>query len=355
VPSEHIQAQSSAFNRAAKLLGSWLYQQRHGKHDTQKADMLARVATFPGGQALLQKAADRGVRIVVGAKKEIGSDGYYNSAKEPPEIGIANTGNPAGMAAALWHELRHMRQHEANPAGLCVPGSLKDPRTAHIMSMMMEADAFTAETLMALQQRKAGNAEYHHAMFANPDYGVRLHIKGFLRERPYESFRDDAAFSRALFTNLMVDGLLSYRASYFSHLGYQFAASNNLEEFRKRIGGAEKGGTGASPELTALYGPGFMSVSPQALMGAFYAAQPADEKHTLHLAQTTINRADSLTEEQFQKARTEILQRAQEIYMKDPDERHYSGPLSAKVADALKHAAEKNILTGKPRRGRSPS
>lgn len=345
---------TSAFNRAARVLGDWLFQQRNGDHDMRKADMLARVATFPGGPELLQQAADRGVNILVGAKKEIGASGYYNSASEPPVIGIANTGNSANMAIALWHELRHMRQHAANPGGLAIAGQLKDPRTAHIMSMMMEADAFTAETLLALQQNKAGNPEYHRAMFDNPPHGVRRHIRDFLRQSPYENFGDDAAFARALFTNLMTEGLLSYRADYFSRLGYQFATLDSLEKFQKSLGNSAKGGTETSTELASLYGPGFMSVSPKALLAAFYAAQPADEKQVLKMARAAVNRAPRLTEEEFQKTRLDILMRAQELYMKDPDEYFYPGAFSAKVGEALKRGAEKNSFTGRPRRGRSP-
>ncbi|TAL34837.1 MAG: hypothetical protein EPN97_08225 [Alphaproteobacteria bacterium] len=345
---------SGAFNRAAKSFGSWLYQQRHGKHDTRKADMLARVATFPGGQELLQKAAKRGVSIVVAPKKEIGSDGYYDAAKEPPEIGIANSGNPAAMAMALWHELRHMRQHEGNPAGMAFGGQLKDPRTAHLMGMMAEADAFTAETLMALQQKKSGNPEYFDAMFSRPDYGPHRYIAGFLRQQPYESFKDDAAFARALFTGMMTEGLLSYRASYFSRLGFHFRVSEDLAAFRRRVGNSKQGGIEADAPLAALYGPGFMSVSPKALMAAFYAAQPADERQALRLAQNTVNRADRLTEQEFRDARQEVIRRTQEIYMKDPDEYHYPGAFGEKVTGALKNAAEKDSFTGRPRRGRSP-
>lgn len=345
---------SGAFNRAAKAFGSWLYQQRHGRHDARKADMLARVATFPGGEELLKQAAGRGVHIVIGTRKEIGSEGSYDPAREPPEIGVANTGNPAAMAMILWHELRHMRQHMANPGGMAFAGQLKDPRTAHLMAMMAEADAFTAETLMALQQKKAGNPEYFDAMFTRPDYGPHRHIKGFLSAHPYESFKDDGAFARALFTGMMTEGLLSYRASYFSRLGFQFRVADDLAAFRKQIEKSRQGGLAADETLTALYGPGYMSVSPRALMAAFHAAQPADEQYVLRLAQNTVNRADKLTETEFRKARDDIVRHTQEIYMKDPDEYPYSSPFGEKVKAGLNAAARKDNFTGKPHRGRSP-
>jgi hypothetical protein len=265
------------------------------------------------------------------------------------------------MAIALWHELRHMKQDAANAGGMAVGGQLKDARTGHLMGMIAEADAFTAETLMALQQKKAGHQEYFEVTEKSRDYGVRKYIQGFLRRRPYESFRDDETFARALFTELMTEGLVSYRASYFARLGRHFAASATVEDFRKSVEQSETGGTKGGPELTKMYGKAYSSVSPRALMSAFWCVQPPEERDTLDLVETAVRLAPAMTESAFQQVKSDILERVQNIYMHDPDEPFYLRDEGVAAAGLLKKAALSHTpvpigkLTGRPHRGRSPS
>ncbi|MEZ0222913.1 MAG: DUF6782 family putative metallopeptidase [Alphaproteobacteria bacterium] len=341
---EQSESSLGAFNRASKGFGDWLYQKRHGKHDVRRAEMLTRIATFPGGTGLLNKAGEMGCDILVKPEKEVGAQGAFDDAGDQPVITIANTGNPAGMAIALWHELRHMAQYAANPGkGVAGPGQLKDARTAHMMGVMIEADAFTAETLMALQQKKAGNSEYYDAMFAGTrEPGAHRDILRFLRAQPYESFNDDAKFARALFTHLMMDGLLSYRTRYFSYLGAQFAAADNVDSFRARVAASKRGGMKAGPELGAFYGPGYTAVSPRALATAFLPVQPVDEQQMLALVERTVKRAPHLTENEFQQAKKEIFARKQDIWQKDPDDYDFPTPAQEKMRRVLQDMAKKD-------------
>lgn len=325
---------SRAFNGAAKTLGDWLGQAVHGSHDKRRAEMFARIRTFPGGEDLLKKAADAGCEIVVRPASEMGGEGDFNGRTIPPRIRIKNTGNTAGMAMALWHELRHFQQNAANgPRGFTHHGQLRDARTAHMMNVMIEADAFTAETVMALQQKKAGNPEYFNAMFDHPSNGAHRDIMRFMRDNPYEGFKDDASFSRALFTHMTSSGLLSYRASFFIHLGAEVYAANSADDFRQRVKESPRGGTKGSPDLAALYGPGYTSVSVRALATAFFTAQPDDEQKALNLVEQTVRRAPTLTEQEFQQAKREIVQQVNAIYGKDPDE---SDPYIFNVLDKRK-------------------
>lgn len=310
-----------AFNKAAKTVGDWLGQAITGTHDKRREEMFARIRTFPGGEDLLKKAAESGCEILVLPRSEMSGEGSFNARTTPPCIHIKNTGNTAGMAMALWHELRHFQQNAANgPRGYTHHGQLKDARTAHMMNVMIEADAFTAETLMALQQKKAGNPEYFNAMFDRPSNGSHRDIMRFMRDNSYEDFKDDATFARALFTHMTSSGLLNYRASYFLHLGASVYAAENVEDFRQRIKDGPRGGTRGSPELSALYGPGYSAVSVRALATAFFHVQPEDERQALELVEKTVRRAPTLTEEQFQEAKQDILKKTMAVYGKDPDE-----------------------------------
>ena len=332
----------SAFNGAAKVFGGWLARKRFGRNEDMRADILARIAIFPGGEELLRQAAELGCDIIVRSKRDVGAEGAYDNNGAKPVIYIANTGNAAGMAVALWHELRHMKQDAANPgAGFASGGQLRDPRTAYLMGVMIEADAFTAETLMAMQQRKAGRPEYAEAMFGRYlSDGPHLEIARFLKHRPYESFKDDAGFARALFTHLMTEGLVAYRAQYMARLGRHFALSENVEQFRARIAAEKAGGTNSTPGLNALYGPGFMSVSPRALATAFLPAQGVDEQQLLDRADKTVKRAATLTEAQFQEAKTDILRGTQEFWFKPLDEPQYVRREELQERDALRKAAQ---------------
>lgn len=334
------QKQAGAFNRAATGLRLWFYNKKYGPDETRRAEMLARVEALPGGADLLKTAADLGIPIRVLPKKEVGADGSL-SRGENYAVSVANNGNPAAMALTLWHELRHVLQNADNPeAGMPLGGDLKNARTSHMLALMQEADAFTAETLVAVQQRRAGNPEYYNILLEGKGEGPFAFIARFLRNRPPENFKDDAAFARALFTDLMCDGLLAYRAQFFARYLHEFKRADTLEAFRNRLDEVKAGGTHTGPELKALYGSGFMSsTSARALATAFWQAQPEDERQAVEMVGRTMRRAHRLTEAEFRAARDEIIQRTQELYFKDPEEAQFKSPDVLKAEKRLKQSA----------------
>jgi hypothetical protein len=341
------------FNQAAARYADWRAQKRHGPHETRRTEMLARVATFPGGAELLQQAAAKGVEIVVVREAVLkGGAADWNNNGPHPVIRVGNCGDPAGMALAFWHELRHMRQDDANPGrGFANGGQVRDASTAHLMGMMIEADAFTAETLLALQQKKAGNPEYYAAMFrAHDANGVHGEIVRFLEQKPYESFPGDAAFARGLFTYLMTEGLQTYRTGYFNTLAGHFRRAPTLGDFQALLARAERGGMRANQELTDMYGPGFSGVAPRALATAFWPAQNYEERGALDLIVKTISRAPSLTETGFQKARDEILDRAMGISFRELEHPRHVPDEEQQARDRLTKAAAQDRMP--PRRPR---
>jgi hypothetical protein len=334
------QKQAGAFNRAAAGLRLWLHNKKYGPDEKRRAEMLARVEALPGGPALLKTAEDLGIPIRVLPKKEIGADGSL-SRDGGFTVSVANNGNPAAMALTLWHELRHVLQNAGNPGiGMPLGGDLKNARTSHMLALMQEADAFTAETLVAVRQRRAGNPEYYNLLLAGKGEGPFAFIAGFLKSRPPENFRDDASFARALFTDLMCDGLLAYRAQFFARYLHQFRKAETLDGFRSHLDAVTAGGTQTGPELQALYGAGFMgATSARALATAFWQAQPEDERQAIEMIGRTVRRAHRLTEAEFRAARDEIIARTQELYFKDPDEARFKSPDVLKAEKRLKQSA----------------
>ena len=347
----------SAFNFAANKVVDWRDRKKYGPREVQLADILTRLSTFPGGQDLLRRAQAMEVDIsVVGRNDLKGALGHFEATGEKPVIQIATSDNAAAMTLYLWHELRHMLQHAANPDGMAMGGRLRDARTAHILGTMWEADAFTAETLTALKQKKSGHPEYFDAILAKPEPGAHQYIARFLQEKPYESFRDDASFSRALFTGLMLDGLLSYRVGYFDHLKQDIRNSKDIGEFRDKIAKSPSGGMVLGPELMAQYGTGFTQVSSRALATAFLRAQPFDEQSALLRVETMVRRADRMTDPEFQKAKQEIVSRLQDIWYKESN--GYRGQEAEAASNRLHKAAEAETPAAlsdlKPRRPAKP-
>jgi len=191
-------------------------QLRNGRHDKRRARMLAHIKVMPGGAEMLKTAEDNGIEIrVLRPDAMKGSAGKLTRcSKSPSVVSIANNGDDVQMALTLWHELRHVRQmHDWGRLSPGNTGRLRDTQRMHVLSMMIEADAYTSQTLMALQAKKAGRGGYMDALLRRESRAFKT-IRAFLEKTPYESFPDDGAFARALFVEVMQKGLPGYSRSY---------------------------------------------------------------------------------------------------------------------------------------------
>lgn len=291
-------------------------QWRRGEHVELCKALLKEIEGLPGGKALLKSAARSKVKISVVRPRQIkNSAGRFSRAKGKPNVYIANTGDRSRMATTLWHELRHVQQHidrgDIRTGGV---SRLFDTRRQHVISLMIEADAFTAQAMVALTQKEKGNPEYFNA-FMSRDTNAVVAIKRFLQENPFEKAIDKKEFARALFTDIMLDGLDGYSGKYMEAYYKIFKEKKTLEDFRKAIGKKK-----VPPEfhvstaLTDMYGQDYAAgTSVKALSTAFMRAQQPDVRGTLGLVEKTVQNVNSMTPGEYAKARREIMKRTKSL------------------------------------------
>ncbi len=292
-----------------------LVQLRRGRHDKKRAEIVERVTALPGGAALLAMAKEHGVKIYVVAPRKIDkSKGRFSRGGGKKIIRVSNNGDAALMATTLWHELRHVEQHVARGDMAGGTTRLLDTRAQHTLSLMHEADAFTMQALMAVRQKKDGNAEYLDK-FLNRGSAASLVTADFLKKTPYESFADETQFTRALFTEIMLRALPGYNSKYFEGYHGSFEKAENLESYCKLLGRLKTppdfDGTEKFSEVYSLKYMG--ATSARAIASSFLHAQPQEVYETLKLIETTAEKAQQLTETEFQKARAEILKRTKSL------------------------------------------
>jgi len=293
------------FTKADDRIVQW----RKGRHVEHRAEIINRVAEIPGGKALLKMAKEHGVRIFVVAPRRIDkAKGRFSRGSGRKTIRVANNGDVDLMTTTLWHELRHAEQHVERGDMDGNTTRLKDTRAQHMLSLMHEADAFTMQALFALRQKKAGNPAYFDKLVQRPG-AANIVIAQFTKENPYEKAADEAQYARQLFTEIMLRGLTGYNSKYFDGYNESFKTMDSLESYRNVL--AKKNSApdfGDAEGLTAVYGEKYMAtVSIRAIASSFLHSQPKAAHDTLKLIEETAERAQSLTEQEFQQARKQIL------------------------------------------------
>lgn len=290
-------------------------QWKHGTHRAARTEIMARVAAMPGGDELLKSAKKHGVKIYVVRPARIDDvQGRFSRGRSGAVIRVANRGDIARMTTTLWHELRHMQQHIDRGDMKSAAGKLINAQDEHVIGMMIEADAFTAQTLMALCEARNGNPEYIDAMMAKGG-GARGCIGKFLKTSPPESFPDERHFARALFTEIMQNGLPRYSAKYFERHNKIFNAASSSAKFREIVAQSHAGSAfNPSEKLSGTYFAANDDVpAVKDLARLFLEKQPAEAQATLALIEDTVKKAPVLKEEEFQQARDAILEGTQSL------------------------------------------
>ncbi|HYD18276.1 MAG TPA: DUF6782 family putative metallopeptidase [Patescibacteria group bacterium] len=286
-------------------------QLRHGAHSDARAEIMDRVAAIPGGAELLNLAQQHKVKILVVNPASIDDvQGRFSRGPAGVFIRVANRGDIARMTTTLWHELRHMQQHidRGDMAGRA--GKLHNARAEHVIGLMIEADAFTAQTVMAVQQARGGRPEYLEAMLSRDGPAMDC-IREFLKKNQPPDFSDDRHFARALFTEMMREGLPRYSAKYFERHRNIFQRAATAEKFRKLVKRE-----GVAPKflptdrlLDTYLHRDDPAPSVSALARKFFCEQPREAQETLALIEDTVQRAKDLSQSEFKQARNEIIDR----------------------------------------------
>ncbi|MBI1214913.1 MAG: hypothetical protein GC185_03725 [Alphaproteobacteria bacterium] len=315
-------------------------QLKNGRHKKRLKRILSHIETMPGGAKMLETARKNGVAIQVLRPQAMkGAAGKLTRySKSPSTVSIANNGDDVQMALTLWHELRHVQQmHDWGRLDPGNTGRIKDTKRMHVLSMMIEADAYTSQTLMALKAKEQGQGEYLDALMRRRTRAFNA-IKGFLEKNPYDPKGDEGAFSRALFAEVMKKGLSGYSVSYQKNYAQVFNAAASAKSFHgsvKRV--REPPAFKPSNLILQVYRSDALGeISLDDLVLKHFQAQPEELQKTLELIDMTVNAAPRLDEELYQKSRKFILSR-----LPKPDEKEEEKTPRQKLADAFNRAVRK--------------
>jgi hypothetical protein len=313
-------------------------QLRHGSHSDHRRAIIARLKELPGGEAMLLSAKKHGVKIsVVSLRRNKGSKGKFTRSSSGARIRVSNTGSGARMATTLWHELRHMQQHIERGDMTGGVTRVLDTRAQHMISLMIEADAYTAQMLMGLRQKKAGNPEYYDALMERKSPAF-ISIKKFLKKTPYETVQDEKAFARALFTEMMLTGLPAYHAKYLDAYAKAFESAKTAEEFRAQMSGRKPPPDFApSKSLHDIYG---VTAPPdlRRIAASFLSAQDKALRRVIGKVDDTTRNAAMISETDFQQAKAEIVRESKRLAKSF---RKNAAPTSPQKHDILRTAAIK--------------
>lgn len=286
----------------------------NGSHKACRVEIMRNLSVLPEGKALIDLAAQNGIAIHV-----VGELGGLHGLFEKDAVYVLNTGNPAKMTLTLAHELHHARQFaEMGIADPCAPLSSEEIRSLHIQRLMIEADAFTTEAMLALRFLKAGQLAYLKCILESnaPPYTV---MQDFFAARPYGADTDEASYRRALFTEVMLRGLPHYKSGYFSSLAGAVKKSD-LQGLREERGKASQRVSGFPLPAGIAVSYGFVATgetSVRALSTAFLQTLPVWERKTLRLIEQVVTRAERVTEKEFRVLRDEIVRRCEEHSMEE--------------------------------------
>ncbi|MDE1151523.1 MAG: hypothetical protein PW788_03205 [Micavibrio sp.] len=318
----------------------------NGTHESRREEILQRMDDLPGGDVLKKLLLDEDISLEVQSPRQLRNCfGQVSKAPGNDRVSaqIANNGDGVGMARTAYHELRHVLQ--IADMGQLDEGAgrrLKNVRTGHMISLMMEADAYTAEIVSAIKADKNGKPEYLRDVLNKRDNGPNVdHAKRFLRMNPFDSFKDEGAFARALFTDLMMNSLDNYSTNYFGSYRMQFLVCPTLQEFKDHLdkSGPMKDFT-PSEKLGAIYGADFAGgVSVRALTAMFRTQMPQEEQNVLRLIDSTVKKADTMTDAEYEKLRDDILIKTQSIYWKEDHNTHPPGTAYSAASRFLQKAA----------------
>jgi hypothetical protein len=263
---------------------------------------------------------------------------------ETVSVSVGNTGNLPQMVMTLFHELRHMQQNqELDTLRSGTFLSMKNPQRSHILALMYEADAFTSETIFALERKKQGDSQYYDSMVKHGHDLAKVTAR-YIRSAPVSYDKDPEAFRRGLFAHVMLEGLAGYSAGYFLTHAANFERADTRKKMITML--ADEKPVGAVKNDSALanvYGSKYMSkASVPVAASVFFKALPDAEQHVLKLMDKTIRNLDNMTEDAYQKARKEISTAAKDIYMTDPEELSFSRKTLA-IRSAIRQAATADL------------
>lgn len=275
------------------------------------------MALVPEGREILKFADENGISIKF-------DDDIYNRGKS---IGVADAHSvllnedysDTRLTLTLLHELRHTQHfeffkrnqvdnHTTFEAPRETAFTFMDPRAQAFQMRLMEGDAFTFQTMAALKLKQLGRPEFYDEMKDSES----ATIKEYIAKNPPESFKDEKALARGLFTHLQLHGLKRYDEHYFGSLGYSLKmhpdALDTVLHPDPRPQTAIPLTSIGTEQLGKLYGAELMSgTSLKALQTGVMQSYSPYDRETIKLAARLPGEAATLTQQEY-AAKSEYIQ-----------------------------------------------
>ncbi|TAL28367.1 MAG: hypothetical protein EPN97_14630 [Alphaproteobacteria bacterium] len=264
------------------------------------------MSLIPEGRELLKFAEDHGIEINF-------NDNIRGRAGEADAHSVTLNGeySDTRLTITLIHELRHTQQfeffkrsHVDHLLTFQAPRddafTFMDPRAQAFQMRLMEGDAFTFQAMSALKLKQMGRPEFYEEWTGSETKT----IKAYITAHPPESFMDEQAMARGIFTHLQLHGLKRYDEHYFGMLRYTLNEHPKVED--ALLYGAPRPNTEVplttlgAEKLGKLYGAELMSgTSLKALRTGIMQSYSPYDRETIKLAERLPGEAATLTQQEY--------------------------------------------------------
>jgi hypothetical protein len=273
-------------------------------HDPKKqTEYLKEIKTMFGGAALTALVKKRKVEITAAEampppfEMRCDAASFYGD-HDNFEIFLQedSAADPDKRKELLIHELRHLQQFDDigrwHKNHTCLGGA--ETRNAFVQNLLIEADAYTFQTLALAPVTEAKRV---------------LEIPaGIFNEAA--RFEDEKKFCRAYFTRTMLYGLAAYLED------YQTVIHDLIEDSPLEVAAAQKYFASLptadipdpSAKITQIYGAKFMSqTSMRAIQAAFMRTVPLENRIPLRKYDTFMRSLGTLSQDDYSQARETLL------------------------------------------------
>ncbi len=263
--------------------------------------LCADIALLPEGRDLLRFGRRQGVAVFL--RDDAALNGSIGETKNPEHafqsaVVTLNRSYPdTQLVITLVHELRHAQQAHLLKKNGVFHWSLREET---FYDRLIETDAYTFQTIFALKLKQAGRPEF----LAQMNDAATDNIREFLAAHPPQTFKDEQALARGLFTYLALHPLDGYTADELDYIMGQAAAQPARQ---KPLPLDKIKGSG----LDALYGSEFVaSLSMRALKTGFLQTWSSWDRATIRAVEKMQATVAEATEDELSRREHFLLLRA---------------------------------------------
>lgn len=342
----------------ASTIGSTLDESLFLDPEVRLQNIRANVSLIPEGRELLKFADDHGMTIKFDG--DIYNRSAYMGTADTHGVTLSPDVPDTRLTLTVMHELRHTQQFEFfqrnrvdNLLTFQAPRddafTFMAPRAQAFQMRLMEGDAFTLQAMAALKLKQMGRPEFYEAWTDSESKT----IKAYIAEHPPESFKNEQAMARGIFTHLQLHGLKRYDEHFFGYLRYTLRERPKVED--ALLHGAPRPNAEVpltklgSEKLGNLYGAELMSgTSLKALQTGVMQGYSPFDRETIRLVERLPGEAATLTQQEYTQKTSYIQER---ISLRAEPKAVRDDALTQKFGEAAHKYAGSKPAAGTPRTG----